>query len=81
MAHTIHSFQIPFRYLAPFFNKYFTCLQAVPPAPHEQGPAWLAVNEDGLCVLDYAMVAFSLSGKLSAKLSIEQINATVFIFI
>uniref|UniRef100_A0A3Q3DFW0 Pleckstrin homology domain containing, family H (with MyTH4 domain) member 1 n=1 Tax=Hippocampus comes TaxID=109280 RepID=A0A3Q3DFW0_HIPCM len=37
-----------------FGAKLFS-VKAVPPAPHEQGPAWLAVNEDGLCVLDYAM--------------------------
>ncbi|KAM9786783.1 pleckstrin homology domain-containing family H member 1 isoform X1 [Syngnathus typhle] len=32
-------------------------VKAVPPAPHEQ--AWVAVNEDGLCVLDYAMHTLS----------------------
>ncbi|XP_051941465.1 pleckstrin homology domain-containing family H member 1 isoform X2 [Hippocampus zosterae] len=39
----------------PLFGAKLFSVKAVPPAPHEQGPAWLAVNEDGLCVLDYAM--------------------------
>lgn len=39
-----------------------TCLcfprpQPVPPSPVEQSQVWLAVNEDGLCVLDYTMVS------------------------
>lgn len=32
------------------------CSQPVPPSAVEQNQVWLAVNEDGLCVLDYAMV-------------------------
>lgn len=33
----------------------FPCPQPVPPSPVEQSQGWLAVNEDGLCVLDYTM--------------------------
>lgn len=33
-----------------------SCLQPVPPSPVEQNQVWLAVNEDGLCVLDLTMV-------------------------
>lgn len=36
----------------------FPCPQPVPPSPVEQSQVWLAVNEDGLCVLDYTMVSF-----------------------
>lgn len=36
----------------------FLCPQPVPPSPVEQSQVWLAVNEDGLCVLDYTMVSF-----------------------
>lgn len=32
------------------------CLQPVPPSSVEQTQVWLAVNEDGLCVLDVSMV-------------------------
>lgn len=32
------------------------CSQPIPPSPVEQSQVWLAVNEDGLCVLDYTMV-------------------------
>ncbi|XP_061651340.1 pleckstrin homology domain-containing family H member 1 isoform X2 [Phyllopteryx taeniolatus] len=39
----------------PLFGAKLFSVKAVPPAPYEQGPAWLAVNEDGLYVLDYAM--------------------------
>ncbi|XP_054652692.1 pleckstrin homology domain-containing family H member 1 isoform X2 [Dunckerocampus dactyliophorus] len=39
----------------PLFGAKLFSVKAVPPSPHEQGPAWLAVNEDGLCVLDYTM--------------------------
>ena len=35
----------------------FVCpSQPVPPSPVDQSQVWLAVNEDGLCVLDYTMV-------------------------
>lgn len=33
------------------------CPQPVPPSPVEENQVWLAVNEDGLCVLDLTMVA------------------------
>ncbi|XP_077395618.1 pleckstrin homology domain-containing family H member 1 isoform X2 [Festucalex cinctus] len=39
----------------PLFGAKLFSVKAMPPTPHEQGPAWVAVNEDGLCVLDYAM--------------------------
>ncbi|XP_077418755.1 pleckstrin homology domain-containing family H member 1 isoform X2 [Vanacampus margaritifer] len=39
----------------PLFGAKLFSVKAVPPTPNEQGPAWVAVNEDGLCVLDYAM--------------------------
>nr|XP_061798565.1 pleckstrin homology domain-containing family H member 1-like [Nerophis lumbriciformis] len=40
----------------PLFGAKLFSVKAVPPAPVEQGsPAWLAVNEDGLCVLDDTM--------------------------
>lgn len=31
-------------------------LQPVPPSSVEETQVWLAVNEDGLCVLDFSMV-------------------------
>lgn len=33
-----------------------SCSQPVPPSPVEENQVWLAVNEDGLCVLDLTMV-------------------------
>lgn len=36
-----------------------SCSQPVPPSTVEQNQVWLAVNEDGLCVLDYAMVCLA----------------------
>lgn len=38
------------------------CSQPVPPSAVEQNQVWLAVNEDGLCVLDYAMVCLVRGG-------------------
>lgn len=38
------------------------CSQPVPPSAVEQNQVWLAVNEDGLCVLDYAMVCLVREG-------------------
>ncbi|XP_061700231.1 pleckstrin homology domain-containing family H member 1 isoform X2 [Syngnathoides biaculeatus] len=43
----------------PLFGAKLFSVKAVPPVPSEQGPAWLAVNEDGLFVLDYAMQTLS----------------------
>lgn len=43
-----------------------TCLwssrpQPVPPSPVEENQVWLAVNEDGLCVLDLSMVGTEIT--------------------
>lgn len=40
------------------------CLQPLPPSSVEQSQVWLAVNEDGLCVLDYTMVSVCLGSCL-----------------
>uniref|UniRef100_A0A668ASA8 Pleckstrin homology domain containing, family H (with MyTH4 domain) member 1 n=1 Tax=Myripristis murdjan TaxID=586833 RepID=A0A668ASA8_9TELE len=39
----------------PLFGAKLFSAKPVPPSPVEQSQVWLAVNEDGLCVLDYAM--------------------------
>ncbi|XP_029316341.1 LOW QUALITY PROTEIN: pleckstrin homology domain-containing family H member 1 [Cottoperca gobio] len=39
----------------PLFGAKLFSAKPVPPSPVEQSPVWLAVNEDGLCVLDYTM--------------------------
>ncbi|KAM4625731.1 pleckstrin homology domain-containing family H member 1 [Polymixia lowei] len=39
----------------PLFGAKLFNAKPVPPSPVEQCQVWLAVNEDGLCVLDYAM--------------------------
>nr|XP_057912488.1 pleckstrin homology domain-containing family H member 1 [Doryrhamphus excisus]XP_057912489.1 pleckstrin homology domain-containing family H member 1 [Doryrhamphus excisus]XP_057912490.1 pleckstrin homology domain-containing family H member 1 [Doryrhamphus excisus]XP_057912491.1 pleckstrin homology domain-containing family H member 1 [Doryrhamphus excisus]XP_057912492.1 pleckstrin homology domain-containing family H member 1 [Doryrhamphus excisus] len=39
----------------PLFGAKLFSVKTVTPSPDEQGPAWLAVNEDGVCVLDCAM--------------------------
>lgn len=40
------------------------CLQPLPLSSVEQSQVWLAVNEDGLCVLDYTMVSVCLGSCL-----------------
>ncbi|TKS86950.1 Pleckstrin -like proteiny domain-containing family H member 1 [Collichthys lucidus] len=42
----------------PLFGAKLFSAKPVPPSPVEQSQVWLAVNEDGLCVLDYTMVSF-----------------------
>ncbi|XP_071381518.1 pleckstrin homology domain-containing family H member 1-like [Centroberyx affinis] len=39
----------------PLFGAKLFNAKPVPPSPVEQSQVWLAVNEDGLCVLDYTM--------------------------
>ncbi|XP_023286559.1 pleckstrin homology domain-containing family H member 1 [Seriola lalandi dorsalis] len=39
----------------PLFGAKLFSAKPVPPSPVEQSQVWLAVNEDGLCVLDYSM--------------------------
>ncbi|XP_075964375.1 pleckstrin homology domain-containing family H member 1 [Anarhichas minor] len=39
----------------PLFGAKLFSAKPLPPSPVEQSQVWLAVNEDGLCVLDYAM--------------------------
>uniref|UniRef100_A0A671Z0X1 Pleckstrin homology domain containing, family H (with MyTH4 domain) member 1 n=1 Tax=Sparus aurata TaxID=8175 RepID=A0A671Z0X1_SPAAU len=39
----------------PLFGAKLFSAKPVPPSPVEQSQVWLAVNEDGLCVLDYTM--------------------------
>ncbi|XP_042245105.1 pleckstrin homology domain-containing family H member 1 isoform X2 [Thunnus maccoyii] len=39
----------------PLFGAKLLSAKPVPPSPIEQSQVWLAVNEDGLCVLDYTM--------------------------
>ncbi|XP_034000357.1 pleckstrin homology domain-containing family H member 1 [Trematomus bernacchii] len=39
----------------PLFGAKLFSAKPVPPSPVEQSQGWLAVNEDGLCVLDYTM--------------------------
>uniref|UniRef100_A0A3Q0S8F5 Pleckstrin homology domain containing, family H (with MyTH4 domain) member 1 n=1 Tax=Amphilophus citrinellus TaxID=61819 RepID=A0A3Q0S8F5_AMPCI len=39
----------------PLFGAKLFSAKPVPPSPIEQSQVWLAVNEDGLCVLDYTM--------------------------
>ncbi|XP_037603114.1 pleckstrin homology domain-containing family H member 1 [Sebastes umbrosus] len=39
----------------PLFGAKLFSAKPVPPSPVEQSSVWLAVNEDGLCVLDYTM--------------------------
>ncbi|XP_068195586.1 pleckstrin homology domain-containing family H member 1 [Antennarius striatus] len=39
----------------PLFGAKLFCAKPVPPSPVEQSQVWLAVNEDGLCVLDCSM--------------------------
>ncbi|XP_026196129.1 pleckstrin homology domain-containing family H member 1 [Anabas testudineus] len=39
----------------PLFGAKLFSAQPVPPSPVEQSQVWLAVNEDGLCVLDFTM--------------------------
>ncbi|KAM3595488.1 uncharacterized protein V6R79_024288 [Siganus canaliculatus] len=39
----------------PLFGAKLFSAKPVPPSPLEQSQVWLAVNEDGLCVLDYTM--------------------------
>ncbi|XP_075879299.1 pleckstrin homology domain-containing family H member 1 isoform X3 [Nelusetta ayraudi] len=39
----------------PLFGAKLFSAKPVPPSAVEQNQVWLAVNEDGLCVLDYAM--------------------------
>ncbi|XP_058470740.1 pleckstrin homology domain-containing family H member 1 [Solea solea] len=39
----------------PLFGAKLFSAKPVPPSTVEQSQVWLAVNEDGLCVLDYAM--------------------------
>ncbi|XP_062253908.1 pleckstrin homology domain-containing family H member 1 [Platichthys flesus] len=39
----------------PLFGARLFSAKPVPPSPVEQSQVWLAVNEDGLCVLDYTM--------------------------
>ncbi|XP_056151824.1 pleckstrin homology domain-containing family H member 1 [Lampris incognitus] len=39
----------------PLFGAKLFSAKPVPPSPVEQNQVWLAVNEDGLCVLDYTM--------------------------
>ncbi|XP_041827508.1 pleckstrin homology domain-containing family H member 1 isoform X2 [Melanotaenia boesemani] len=39
----------------PLFGAKLVSAKPVPPSPFEQSQVWLAVSEDGLCVLDYAM--------------------------
>uniref|UniRef100_A0A672IW28 Pleckstrin homology domain containing, family H (with MyTH4 domain) member 1 n=1 Tax=Salarias fasciatus TaxID=181472 RepID=A0A672IW28_SALFA len=41
----------------PLFGAKLFTAKPVPPSPVEQSQVWLAVNEDGLCVLDYTMVS------------------------
>ncbi|CAK6965981.1 pleckstrin homology domain-containing family H member 1 [Scomber scombrus] len=39
----------------PLLGAKLLSAKPVPPSPVEQSQVWLAVNEDGLCVLDYTM--------------------------
>ncbi|XP_061599611.1 pleckstrin homology domain-containing family H member 1 isoform X2 [Cololabis saira] len=39
----------------PLFGAKLFSAKPVPPSPVEQNQVWLAVSEDGLCVLDYTM--------------------------
>uniref|UniRef100_A0A8C2ZCM5 Pleckstrin homology domain containing, family H (with MyTH4 domain) member 1 n=1 Tax=Cyclopterus lumpus TaxID=8103 RepID=A0A8C2ZCM5_CYCLU len=39
----------------PLYGAKLFSAKPLPPSPVEQSQVWLAVNEDGLCVLDYAM--------------------------
>ncbi|XP_056281769.1 pleckstrin homology domain-containing family H member 1 [Pseudoliparis swirei] len=39
----------------PLFGARLFSAKPLPPSPVEQSQVWLAVNEDGVCVLDYAM--------------------------
>uniref|UniRef100_A0A8D3CTI4 Pleckstrin homology domain containing, family H (with MyTH4 domain) member 1 n=1 Tax=Scophthalmus maximus TaxID=52904 RepID=A0A8D3CTI4_SCOMX len=52
----------------PLFGAKLFSAKPVPPSPVEQSQVWLAVNEDGLCVLDYTMhtlVTYSYQGVIT----------------
>uniref|UniRef100_A0A674ERF7 Pleckstrin homology domain containing, family H (with MyTH4 domain) member 1 n=1 Tax=Salmo trutta TaxID=8032 RepID=A0A674ERF7_SALTR len=44
----------------PLFGAKLFSAKPIPPSSVEQSQIWLAVNEDGLCVLDYTMVSHLL---------------------
>uniref|UniRef100_A0A8C7SCL1 Pleckstrin homology domain containing, family H (with MyTH4 domain) member 1 n=1 Tax=Oncorhynchus mykiss TaxID=8022 RepID=A0A8C7SCL1_ONCMY len=44
----------------PLFGAKLFSAKPIPPSSVEQSQVWLAVNEDGLCVLDYTMVSHLL---------------------